>query len=222
MKRLLPLVIAVVAVLGAGAWYFNQGGARDSAGFDLPGSAEAQGADVDTSTVQEMVLGNPDAAVEVIEYASYTCPHCASFHAGAYKQLKSDYIDTGKIKFVYREVYFDKYGMWASMIARCEPSKFFGITDLLYKGQRDWARADSEAGIADNLRKIGLLAGLDKDQLDACLSDGTKLRALVAWFQKNAEADGINSTPSFVINGSKYANMPYDEMKGIIDAAMGG
>ena len=218
MNRLLPLALALVAVIGAGAWYFTQ---SSSTPFELPGAADAQSADVDTSTVEEMVLGNADAPVEVIEYASYTCPHCATFHAGAYNQLKADYIDSDRIKFTYREVYFDKYGMWASMIARCEPTKFFGITDMLYKGQKDWARAESEAAIADNLRKIGLTAGIEKDQLEACLSDGDKLRTLVAWFQENAEEHGIRSTPSFVIDGKTYQNMPYDEMKGLIDAALG-
>ena len=218
MNRLLPLALALVAVIGAGAWYFTQ---SSSTPFELPGAADAQSADVDTSTVEEMVLGNADAPVEVIEYASYTCPHCATFHAGAYNQLKADYIDSDRIKFTYREVYFDKYGMWASMIARCEPTKFFGITDMLYKGQKDWARAESEAAIADNLRKIGLTAGIEKDQLEACLSDGDKLRTLVAWFQENEEEHGIRSTPSFVIDGKTYQNMPYDEMKGLIDAALG-
>ena len=66
-----------------------------------------------------MMQGSADAKVEIIEYASYTCPHCASFHAGPYKDLKKDYVDTGKVKFVYREVYFDRFGLWASMIARC-------------------------------------------------------------------------------------------------------
>ena len=81
--------------------------------------------------VTEMVLGEADAPVEIIEYASYTCPHCANFHQSTFKQLKKDYIDTGKVRFVFREVYFDKYGMWASLLARCSgPERFFGVTDL--------------------------------------------------------------------------------------------
>lgn len=185
------------------------------------GAASAQTAEAAQADVMEMVLGNADAAVEVIEYASYTCPHCARFHADTYNQLKADYIDSGKIKFVYREVYFDKYGMWASMIARCEPSKFFGITDLVYKGQSEWARAGSDAAIADELRKIGRLAGLEGDQIEACLTDGDKLRALVEWYRANAEEHGIQSTPSFVINGKLYSNMPYDEFKTVLDEQLG-
>ena len=84
-----------------------------------------------------MTLGAEDAPVEVIEYASFTCPHCANFHETVFDQLKANYIDTGKVKFTYREVYFDKYGMWASLIARCgdDPDRFFGITDMLYSTQ---------------------------------------------------------------------------------------
>ena len=77
----------------------------------LPGAAQAQSADAAAPVVVEMVKGNPDAPVEVIEYASYTCPHCASFHANQYPLLKQNYIDTDKIKFVYREVYFDRPGL---------------------------------------------------------------------------------------------------------------
>lgn len=190
----------------------------------LPQGATAQSSDTATDSVieiQDMVLGNPDATVEVIEYASYTCPHCASFHSNAFKQLKESYIDSGKIKFVYREVYFDKYGMWASMIARCEPAKFFGITDMIYGTQSDWARAGSDGAIADALRKIGLLAGIDKDQLETCLTDGEKLRALVGWYQENASRDDITSTPSFVINGKKYSNMSFADFSEILDEQLG-
>ncbi len=184
----------------------------------------AQDAELDTSSVIEMQIGNPDAPVTVIEYASYTCPHCATFHKGNFKQLKADYIDTGKINFIYREVYFDRFGVWASALARCAgPEKFFGISDLLYEGQSTWARAGGgdPAAIVGEIRKIGRLAGLDGDSIEACLQDGTKLRTLVAWYQENAEEHSIQSTPSFVINGQTYNNMAYDEMKRLIDEAAG-
>ena len=221
------LILGGVAVLGLGGWALtSQMGRRDDpfGSTALPGAANAQtnAAEVDTSGIADMVLGNPDSAVEVIEYASFTCPHCATFHTGAFKQLKSDYIDTGKIRFVYREVYFDRPGLWASMIARCGGAeRFFGIADLIYKGQASWARAGEPAAIVEELRKIGRLAGLDNDTLDACLQDAEKAQTLVAWWQQNGERDGINSTPSFLINGTKQSNMPYDEMKALIEAELG-
>lgn len=170
------------------------------------------------SEIPDMVQGSADAKVEIIEYASFTCPHCASFHAGPYKDLKKDYIDTGKVKFVYREVYFDRFGLWASMIARCAgPDRFFGMTDLIYKEQSLWSRAGDPAAIVTELRKIGLKGGLDNDTLDACLEDADNAQALVAWYQENAERDNIRSTPSFLINGEPYSNMNYADFSATID-----
>jgi len=225
MNKFLTAGAVALALVAGGAWYMTQSAPAGSAGFDLPGAANAQEGEIDTSSIIEMVQGDPNAPIEVIEYASYTCPHCATAHEGLIPQLKENYVDTGKVRFVYREVYFDKYGMWASMVARCGgPEKFFGITDLIYKGQNDIlapARAGNDAAAADELRKIGRLAGLDTATLDACLSDSTKLRTLLAWFQQNAQEHGIESTPSFVIDGQRYSNMNYAQFSEILDEKLG-
>ena len=218
MSRMITILAAIV-VVAAGAWYFlsgaNSAPGPVTGGFQFEETASAFG-------LQEMSEGNPDAPVTVVEYASFTCPHFARFHEGAYKQLKADFIDTGKINFVYREVFFDRPGIWASMVARCGgPEKFHGITDLIYKGQSTWARAGAPAAIVAELGKIGRLAGLDGDTLDACLQDAEKAENLNKWQTENLAADGIDSTPSFVINGKKYSNMAYDEMKTIIETALG-
>ncbi|EAQ46426.1 thiol:disulfide interchange protein, DsbA family protein [Roseobacter sp. MED193] len=223
MTRLMSGVFAAVA-LAAGA-YAVTGYNSQTRLPDLPlvGAASAQEAEVDTSTITEMVMGAEDAPVTLIEYASYTCPHCANFHTGVLKQLKEEYIDTGKMKLIYREVYFDRYGLWASMIARCGgPEKFFGISDLIYKGQSDWSRAGGASEIIDALRKIGGIAGLDKDTVEACLQDGTKAQTLVAWYQENATADGVEATPSFVLNGTRISNQSYEDFKALIDAELEG
>ncbi len=228
MKRILPLVAA--ALVGVGAYFLfvyepsnsapQTAAVTSNASVDVADNAD-ENADLDTASIPDMMIGNQDAKVTVIEYASYTCPHCASFHAGTYKELKRDYIDTGKINFVFREVYFDRYGLWASMIARCAgPDKFFGMTDLMFKNQSLWTRAGEPAAIIDELRKIGRLAGMDGDTLEACLNDDEKAKTLVAWYQEKAGADNIDSTPSFVINDKKYSNMSFVEMSGILDAAI--
>ncbi len=125
------------------------------------------------------------------------------------------------MRFIYREVYFDRYGLWASMIARCGgPEKFFGIADLIYKGQGKWIRAGGPTEIVDELGKIGRLAGLGKDKLEACLQDGQKAQTLVAWYQQNAEKHGINATPSFIVNGKKVSNQSYDKFKAVIEAEL--
>ncbi|MDK3071599.1 DsbA family protein [Sedimentitalea sp. JM2-8] len=208
-----------VAALAVGGYL----SADPSSGHLLVGAANAQETkEIDTSSIVEMVQGDPDAPVTIIEYASYTCPHCAAFQTGAYQDIKKNYIDTGKVRLIYREVYFDRYGLWASMVARCGgPEKFFGISEMIYKGQNEWTRAGDANAIVEELRKIGRLAGLDNDTLDACFQDGDKAQALVAWFQDNAEVDEVTATPSFIVNGKKVANIPYEEFSALIDAELG-
>ena len=171
--------------------------------------------------IEDITLGDADAPVEVIEYASYTCPHCASFHAETFKDFKRDYIDTGKVHFIYREVFFDRYGLWAAMVARCGgPERYFGISDLIYAQQGSWARAGEPAAIAGELKKLGLQAGLDQAQLDACLQDADMAQSLVAWYEGNAQRDGIRSTPSFVIDGEVHTgNMSLSRIGELVDAA---
>ena len=177
----------------------------------------------EASQVEEMTLGDPDAPVTVVEYASFTCPHCANFHQSVFERLKEDYIDTGKVQLIYREVYFDKFGLWAGMVARCGgDEKYFGLVDLIYENQSEWAQGNDPAEIAASLRRLGRTAGLEEDALNACLQDAGKAQALVAEYQRNAEADGIRSTPSFVIEGELHTNMPYDEMSEIIDSHLDG
>src|SRR6056297_1395184 len=144
----------------------------------LAGPVQAQ--DADTSQITEMTMGPADAKVTIIEYASFTCPHCANFHNGPLKELKADYIDTDKVHFIYRDVFFDRFGLWASMVARCGgEEKFFGISDMIYEQQREWTNGQP-AEIAENLRRIGKVAGIEPDALDACLNDEAKAEALVA------------------------------------------
>lgn len=224
MNRTLIIAVAAACV-AVGGWLLTNESPSQTTAEPLGAAFAQDSADVDTSIIQEMSIGNPDADVTIIEYASYTCPHCATFHAGNYKQLKSDYIDTGKINFVYREVFFDKFGFWAAIVARCgdgAENRFFGITDMIYEKQREWAaRGNTQEEILNQLRTIGKTGGLSDAQLDACFADAETANALYARFQETTEADGINSTPSFVINGTKHSNMTYDEMKNIIEDALG-
>ncbi|MCK0151434.1 DsbA family protein [Marivita sp. S6314] len=223
-QRLMTIFLALALASGAGWWFTQPTSTTTVAGQDilLPGAANAQESTGEKVEIQEMVLGSADAPVEVIEYASFTCPHCATFHSGVFKDLKADYIDTGKVKFIYREVYFDRYGLWGSMIARCGgEERFFGVTDMIYDQQSSWTRAGSEAAIADELRKIGRIAGLENEQLEACLSDGDKARSLIEWYQANAEEHGISSTPSFVIDGTTHSNMSYNDFREILDDKLG-
>lgn len=171
--------------------------------------------------IQDFSIGAPDAKVKIVEYASFTCPHCAHFHEVAFKPLKAEYIDTGKVQFTYREVYFDRYGLWAAMMARCGGEmRYFGISDILFETQKEWAGSEDPAVVVENIKKIGRTAGMDDASLEACMSDGKMAEALVAHFEKNFEADGVEGTPTFFINGVKYSNMEYADLKAIIDAEL--
>ncbi|MEL6585929.1 MAG: DsbA family protein [Pseudomonadota bacterium] len=201
-RNLLALAAAGLAVTGGGALFWPHRDSETGAvSFDL-GAARAQG----SIAIEDMRMGDPNAPVEVIEYASYTCPHCANFHNDTFKAFKAEYIDTGKVNFIYREVYFDRYGLWASMMARCGGgTKFFGISDLLYDSQEAWSRQADPAAVAESIKRIGLQAGLDQVTVDACMQDAAMAESLYAWYQGNAERDGIRSTPSFMINGEMHA-----------------
>lgn len=212
-RTLLASGTAAALLAAAGVWYSTRRPGETSIANITPAAAEG----VDTSGVVEMTLGSDDAKVTIVEYASFTCPHCANFHQTVYKDLKADYIDTGKVKFIYRDVYFDQFGLWGAMIARCEPTRFFGIADMLYDQQKDWIGDGDPAGIADRLRKLGRIAGLENDQMEACLADEENARALVAWFQENAKADDITATPTILIDGEKHSNMSYADLKAILD-----
>ncbi|MDA3858701.1 MAG: DsbA family protein [Roseovarius sp.] len=216
MNKLIAIGAVGLAV-ATGAAFWGSTGSTPNAELPLGAVSAQEAADVDTSGIVEMTLGAESSKVTIIEYASFTCPHCANFHKGPLKQLKAEYLDTDKVTFIYRDVYFDRFGLWASMVARCGgPDKFFGISDMIYNQQREWTDGEP-AKIADNLRRIGKVAGLAPDQVEACLNDSEKAKALVAWYQKNAEADDVNSTPTLVINGKKYSNMNYADLKAIID-----
>jgi len=221
MRKFAYMFVVFGLAVGLGVWLNQspQTAALDQE-FALPFAANAQSSDADAGAAEiiDMVQGAEDAPITVIEYASFTCPHCARFHSDVYKLLRKNYIDTGKVKFIFREVYFDKYGMWASMIARCSgPDRFFGMTDLILNSQSTWARAGDDLAIVEALRKIGRLSGMQDAALDSCLQDGEKLRALVGWYKENAQRDGIQSTPSFLIDEQPYQNMDYEEFAKILD-----
>lgn len=166
-------------------------------------------------------IGPADAKVKIIEYASFTCPHCANFHANVFGQLKADYIDTGKVRFEYREVYFDRYGLWAAMIARCGGEmRYFGISDMIFDQQKEWAASQDPKVVVENLKKIGRAAGLDDAAMDTCLNDKPMAEAMIAHYQKNFAADGIQGTPTFMINGTKHSNMSYDDLKAIVETEL--
>lgn len=172
-------------------------------------------------TVQDITIGSADAKVKVDEYASYTCPHCADFHGWNWDKLKAEYIDTGKVQFTLHEVYFDRYGLWAAMMARCGGElRYYGIVDILFETQADWIKMEDPNATVENIKKIGRTAGMDPATLDACMKDGAMAQALVDHSEAAMKANGVEGTPTVFINGVKYSNMQYDELKSLIEAEL--
>ncbi len=160
--------------------------------------------------LEEMAIGSEDAPITMIEYASFTCPHCKNFEIDVLPLIKENYIDTGKVRMIYRGIYFDRLGLWADMVARCGgQDRYFGIASMIYEKQSEWTAADSAVGVVDNLYAIGRLAGLDQADMEVCMQDNETAQAMVKVSTENADADGVDSTPTFVINGKTMSNMAY-------------
>ncbi len=167
----------------------------------------------------EMSKGNDNAPIIFVEYASLTCPACAAFHTDVYPKLNKDFIETGKMKFIHREIYFDKAGLWAALTARCTNSvkRYFGMLDLLYSEQQKWSRSETSDGIVNMLLKISAKSGIEKEKAISCLEDQEKALDLVDQYREYVNEDAIESTPTFIINGQKYTNRSYEELKEIIE-----
>ena len=216
MSRLAPAAIALAVAGGVGWWALAPSDTALPTQIGSPAEAQSAG-DADFARVPEMSLGDPDAPVTVIEYASLTCPHCANFHRSVLPQIKESYIDTGQVHWIKREVFFDRPGLWAAMLARCgDDSRFFPMVDLLYETQRDWSASSDPAAIADQLRRLGRQTGLSNDEVDACLQDAEQAQAMVAVYQHHATEHGIDSTPSFVVNGERHGNMSCEAFSALI------
>ena len=166
----------------------------------------------------DMFKGNPDADFIIVEYASFTCPHCASFHKEVLPYLTEKYIDSGMVKFVYREVYFDAPGLWAGLLARCaSKEKYFGIVDLLYDKQEKWSSGTSEKEILGELFSIGRQVGIEEKEINLCFKNKNKSLNLIDAYLKNSKSDKITSTPSVVLNGKLIEYSSFAELKEKLD-----
>ncbi|WP_245451334.1 MULTISPECIES: DsbA family protein [Georhizobium] len=165
----------------------------------------------------EMFLGEADAPVTIVEYMSLTCPHCASFHNETFDALKTKYIDGGQVRFIVRDFPFDPRAAAGAMLARCAPEgQYFPMVDMLFEQQSSWAAAQDARGA---LLQISRMAGFTQESFEACLTNQELLDDVNAVRQKAAEEFQVQSTPTFIINGERYAgNMSIEQMSAIIDA----
>jgi protein-disulfide isomerase len=149
----------------------------------------------------DQVLGSADAPVTIIEYASMTCPHCAHFHETTYPELKKKYIDTGKVRFIFREFPLDPLAAAGSMLARCAGGeKYFPMIESLFSQQKDWVTQKP----LQPMLAIAKQAGFTQESFDKCLANQQMLDGIEASRTRAAQKLGVNSTPTFFINGKIY------------------
>jgi protein-disulfide isomerase len=149
----------------------------------------------------EQVLGAADAPVTVVEYASLTCGHCATFHEKTYPELKKRYIDTGKVRFIFREFPLDPLAAGGFMLARCAgDGKYFPMVETLFSKQKDWAVQKP----LPPMFEIAKQAGFTRQSFDQCLANQKLLQDIEKVRERAATKFGVNSTPTFFINGKKF------------------
>ena len=167
-------------------------------------------------SIKEMTIGEKDAPLTIVEYASLGCSHCAKFHQEIYPALKKDYIDTGKVKLIFRDFPLGTPALAATMIARCSgPERYFGFVEMFFRSQTEWSRAENPL---EALSKVARLGGMPPIDVQACMRN-QKLLEYIQLQKKHAyEEDGINATPYFVIGTEKLSGgLPYNQMKVIIE-----
>ena len=210
--------------IGAGALAFT--GAGVLAGFsvvDVQHPAQAQNPSaaelMQPGPLGDMVLGDEKAPVTIIEYASMTCPHCAEFQATVFPKLKADYIDTNKIRYIFREFPLDIKAAAGSMLARCigkdDPKKYHAVVDLLFATQNTWAAASDTT---EQLKKLSKQTGMSDDDFNKCLSNQSMLDAIKQGQDQAYEKFKVDSTPTFFVNGTKLkGGASYEDFKKLID-----
>jgi protein-disulfide isomerase len=166
----------------------------------------------------DMSLGPADAKVTVIEYASATCPHCATFHKETFGTLKAEYIDTGKIRFIFREFPLNDAALAAFMIARAAPKEsYFPLIDIFFATLETWARDNWGEGLFNIARQ----AGFTREKFDATLKDESLAKGIIEIKDKGAEF-GVNGTPTFFINGEMLdGEQPIEVFREKIDPLLG-
>lgn len=201
----LPLIGAVLAAVAL-------------AGPVAPAAADM--ATIEEATA-EKVLGDPEAPVTMLAFESLSCPHCATFHAEAWPQVKEQYVDSGQVKFVYRDYPTNDAAVVAAMAARCvPPDRYFGMLEMLYRTQGTWLNSqDPQAALAQTAR----LGGLTQDEFEQCLENEDLYRSIQGNAQQASQQFGVSSTPTFIIGEQKIVGaQPFEVFQEAIDAELSG
>jgi protein-disulfide isomerase len=196
-QMLVGIVVLAIVALGVVAYFLFAGSSDDA--------TLASGGTKYTITVapDDRTLGNPKAPIQMVEYAAPTCPHCAHFDMTMFPDMKKNYIDTGKVFYIFRVLPLSQVDVAAESMARCLPAdNYFQFIDLLFRNQPKWdpdgyAIPDVHGALVD----MGKIAGMSADQVDACINNADANKRATDVGQEAETKYGINGTPTFIVNG---------------------
>ena len=176
--------------------------------------------------LEDRILGDPKAQVTMYEYSSLTCPHCADFHAETLPLLREQYIDTGKMKLVYRDFPLDRLAVFATLLTRCmdiqATTRFYALIDTLFQEQDQWIRTPERLALR-NLRFIGLRSGMSNQLIRECRNSQSFVDKLISQRYQFEQQFKISSTPTFIFNDNErriIGNQPYDVFATVIDSLL--
>lgn len=175
--------------------------------LSVPHIAHSEVGNFDASLAQKLLeavpslgersIGDSRAPVVLIEYASPTCQNTAEFNSGYWPSIKTDFVDTGKVRFIFREFPLDNLALRAFMILRCVPEeKYFAVLDRVLTEQEAWRGKDA-------LRELARIIGISEEMVRTCASDTTVARAIFETQGTNMDQFGFNATPTFFVSGLK-------------------
>lgn len=215
---LVGLIVAIVIAVGAGIWIqrgeLGIGATAPNSELDPSEPAPA----VPDVVEGEKSIGKADAPVTIVEYLSLGCPHCKNFHENLLPKLKTEYLDTGKARLVFRDFPLDGVALAAAVLTRCvNDLAYFAMVDTLFKEQQVWHVQDGIGQVAS----IAKSAGMDQAAFDACIADPARKGQVMASLQEGETKFQVNSTPTFFINDRVIKGVPdYASFKAAVDAAL--
>ena len=209
-------VILLAAAAGAG-WYLTRDSgtattatARDGAGYEI--------------TAKDRTMGNKNAKVVLIEYAAPVCPHCAHFNEAFFPDIKKNYIDTGKIFYVFRVYPIRPEDGPAEKLASCLPEdKYFSFIDLLFRNQRKWDGSEFPQDVADShagLLLMARIAGMSAEQADACMASKAEDERINQVASEGERRYKLQFTPTFIVNGVAKPQLPFEDLAKTLDAEL--
>jgi len=210
-RHALNMGLSTLAVAGAGGAYFA-----------MTQSSHAQSATADIMKIDpknDNITGSMDAPVTLVEYSSMTCPHCAQFHTTVLPTIKSEFIDKGHVRLVFRDFPLDNLALTASVVARCAgPDRYFPFLNALFASQDKWARDRNPVAA---LSRIARLGGMSQADFDSCLKKKEVAEKVLAQRLEADKAYGVRSTPTIIVNGDLYGGgLGIDQLRAVINSKL--